>query len=478
MSSERNDEQLEQARREIRVQAAGLHARPLLARLEPSAPLAAADDRIDRTRMRYALADLAGAHHRQFVDTAFRALLKRAPEAAEADRQLARLASGASKAELLGDLRWSPEGRRIGVQVPGLAPRYALGKARRIPLLGHLLDWGIGLAGLPLQARHLRAVETYFAARDEAARQALDAQAARIGALEAQLHVAATHGAEHAALLAQRVDDLHDHAHQLVLARDALTRALGDTESALRTRIERLEGSAESQHNRLDELEFVRQRFYAINHWTHQLDETFAHIERIGEERTQARTLRAARTALATVAADTGRAARHEAWAALLAAQVPAGARVLVLASDTEWSRLLGGHGFDVTHAEANPALAAVEREERVTHESVAARELLQRCADASIDAVGILAVTSLAGEFAPIELLDEVRRVLRAGGALLLADAPEAAALVQTLTGQAAPPVVANLLPQAFADAGFSTWQRADAADATPAWLLRCPST
>ena len=151
---EKGDALIERARGEIRVQAATLRERPLLER--EGSPVAR-DERIDRARLDYRIGELTDAHHHAFVEQAFHALLKRAPTQAETDAHLALLAAGATKAEALGNLRWSPEGRAVGVRVAGLAPRYAMAKLRRVPLLGYLVDLPLNLAALPALARHQRA---------------------------------------------------------------------------------------------------------------------------------------------------------------------------------------------------------------------------------------------------------------------------------------------------------------------------------
>lgn len=478
MSSEHNDEdpgaRIEQARRDIRAQAAGLRERPLLARSAGTS--AHRTHGPDFSRLAYAMGDLAGAHHRAFVDGAFSALLKRAPERSESDTQLARLAAGTSKAEILGDLRWSPEGRRIGATVAGLRLRYLLAKASHVPLLGYLLDGALGIVALPLQARHQRAVETLFAARDETVRETLQALveragsleqrvhalAERAGSLEQRVHALAEHGATHAALLDQRIDDLH-----------AVAQMLGASEAAQRARIEATEHVTAGLGGRLDELEFVRQRFYAINHWMHALQTAFAQIEDVARTSSEERATRAARLVAPAFDADPSRVRRQQAWGTSFADALAAPAKVLAFACGRDWTEGLVTRGFKVVHAEPNPALAEAARVEGVLIEPVGARELLQRAADDSIDGISILAASSVVSALPLLELLDAAARVLRAGGVLLLADAPEAPALVDDLLGVPRGARLDLLSPPLLRAAGFVEARRVDAGDSI-AWLLR----
>jgi len=103
-----------------------------------------------------------GYHVRQFLDlpptdlvpAAYRCLLRRDPDPdAEAYRRQLE-AGDLSPVVLLGKLRFSTEGRRQGVRVRGLVPRLAYAYLRRVPLLGGLVDLGVGLVRLPGFRRH------------------------------------------------------------------------------------------------------------------------------------------------------------------------------------------------------------------------------------------------------------------------------------------------------------------------------------
>lgn len=438
--NESNDEQLERARRGIRAQAATLHERPLQARVAPAA--ARGDERIEPDRLDYRIGELTDAQHLAFVDQAFHALLKRMPTAVESGAQVAALAAGATKAEILGNLRWSAEGRRIGVRVAGLLPRYASAKLRRIPLLGYLFDLGLSLAALPLLARQQRASDALLAerfARSEAAQgQRLD-------------------------LLQQRIDDLHAYAHGLRGALDELTRALAESGDALRAHIGALGETDRRLEARLDDLEMVRRQLYRVIRWSDGLDEAFERIDALAAERERSDRDGAAAVARAAIAGDAAREARNAAWSARLGERLAAGARVLALACDADWPRMLAARGFEAIDPAHVPGDAGAMP-----------RDLLARHADASLDAVTALALPLLLPGWSLAGLLEEARRVLRPGGTVLLAFAREGVVLAASLRGQPAPSLTVDLVEYALAAAAFDEVQRIDAADGSPALLAR----
>ncbi|RYD16208.1 MAG: hypothetical protein EOP90_05300 [Lysobacteraceae bacterium] len=452
--NESHDEQLERAQREIRAQAATLHQRPRQARVAPTA--ARGDERIEPRRLAYRIGELTDAHYRAFVDQSFHALLKRLPSEAEAAVQVAALAAGATKAEILGNLRWSPEGRRIGVHVAGLLPRYASAKLRRVPLLGYLLDFALTLAALPQLARHQRASDALLAAGDEAA-------AARNAALAARFAVAEAHAGSQFDLLQQRVDDLHGYAHGLRTALDELTRTLVDVDAATRARIGELADAGRQQSSRLDDLELVRRQLHRVIRWSDALDDAFAQVDAFALERERNDLVAAAAVAESVVAADAHRGVRNAVWAARLGEWLAPGARVLTLACDTDWPRALLAQGLEaIDPAPADDA------------QDASPRHGLARHADASLDGLAALAPAALLVDWTLPAFAAEARRVVRPGGALLFACAPEGVAVMHALRARPLPSLDIDLVAHVLATAGFVDVRRIDAADGSPALLAR----
>jgi len=448
VNSDRNDEQLEQVRGEIRAAAAALRDRPRLAPSAPATPAGA--DGVEPARRSYRIAELTDPPYHAFVEQAFRALLKRAPTPVEASAQLDLLGRGASKAEVLGNLRWSAEGRRIGVGVAGLLPRYVVAKLGRVPLLGYLVEWASAFAALPLLARQLRADHAAMSAGDSA-----------LGAGQAEL-------AARADLLNQRIDDLRGLTHELGLARDELIRTLNVIDEGLRARASAaevaLDDLARRQHDlegaRRDELEFVRRRVYVMDRWFEALRGALDEVEAAaGHRDAQIRGFEA-RTRDAIAAGDGGaRAARLDRWLDALQPACAAGARVLTIGDGDDWNGRLAARGaiapsFAGTRAGDGPEL----------------RDALAHVEDGCLAALVAPAFPALLRAIPADEFIDAATRVLRPGGLLLVGFAHEPV-LAAALAGDVVPAVQPAALAATLSAAGYST-RRVDAADGTPALL------
>lgn len=395
MSSQPNDDYLDRVKAEIRADADLARTREPLPR-RPPPPVRHAgpcDDGIERDRLDYGIGELTGPHYRAFIDHAFRALLKRAPDDASADRQIRLLAGGAGKAEILGNLRWSPEGRRVGTRVRGLLPRYALAKLTRVPVLGYFVEWGIALAGLPMLLRHQRAADTSMAARFGDIADAQRDHAQRLAEL----------GAE------------HDRRSEAIRA---------DIQRAL-SRLDDLERRAATAEGRLDatthEMIALRHHVHTVNHWVASVQGSLEDLEDAQRE------ARARADAFAAAVAETpqqaaARAARHTLWAGELAAGLPPAAQLLDLGSgDGAWLEALRALAIDAGGVEANEALAVLAQQRG---QPVAAGEplaALARCADVALDAITFAHDLLQADAGAAGDVLAQCMRVLRPAGCLLL---------------------------------------------------------
>jgi O-antigen chain-terminating methyltransferase len=127
--------------------------RMTLPRLAESAPA------IPRKRA-YALGEFLVYHDEDFVRNAYRGLLGREPDAEGARRFLDMLRTGNfAKVEILGRIRFSPEGRAAGVRVTGLPVAFAIRTLRRIPILGHALGFVQYTVRLPNIGRNYERLE-------------------------------------------------------------------------------------------------------------------------------------------------------------------------------------------------------------------------------------------------------------------------------------------------------------------------------
>ena len=105
---------------------------------------------------------------RDLINATYEILLGRSPDATGMDHFMRVLARGEDKAIVVGSVAYSAEGRRLGVRVPGLLPRFAVAAAQRVPVVGALVGWGVALLTLHSQQRHLRALEHHMRLRVDA----------------------------------------------------------------------------------------------------------------------------------------------------------------------------------------------------------------------------------------------------------------------------------------------------------------------
>ena len=431
MSLHPNDDYLERVKAEIRAEAEAARTRAPLPRIEPPpravAASAPASDGIERERLDYSIGELTGPDYRAFIDHAFRALLKRRPDDAGATLQIRLLAVGASKAEVLGNLRWSPEGRRIGTRVRGLLPRYALAKLARVPVLGYFIEWGLAFAGLPLLLRHQRAMDTVNAARFG---EAADAQRGseslfeRIEAAQATLGAERDHRTDELrgeiGRLQRQLDDLGRHAVTLQARTHALDERAQAVEARARGIEDRAEVAAREARGLKNEIARLSHYVHAANHWLTSLQNSLAELEDAAAQE------QAYGDALAASVAESAnaiavRVQRHRDWSAALAARVPSGAQVLDLGSgDGGWVEALAARGLVADGVEANADLVARAQQRRVAVALGDPADALARCAAASLGAI-TLSDGLLDSSAAMARLFADSKRALKPGGAFLL---------------------------------------------------------
>lgn len=94
------------------------------------------------------------------LDAAYRTLLNRPPDPKGAANYRRALRTGRrTKIEVLGRIRFSGEGRRHGVTIPGLLPALAFALAYRIPIVGAVLAGAAALLRLPAHLRDRATLE-------------------------------------------------------------------------------------------------------------------------------------------------------------------------------------------------------------------------------------------------------------------------------------------------------------------------------
>ncbi|OLE55099.1 MAG: hypothetical protein AUG51_05575 [Acidobacteria bacterium 13_1_20CM_3_53_8] len=117
---------------------------------------------------RYHLSDLLKYHDRNFIQNAYLAILKRGPDATGYQGFIESLRSGRlNKVDVLARLRYSREGRAKRVQIEGLFVPAALRLVYRIPVLGYMARFVVGLARLPSYIKHQQQFEAHVAAQQD-----------------------------------------------------------------------------------------------------------------------------------------------------------------------------------------------------------------------------------------------------------------------------------------------------------------------
>jgi len=115
----------------------------------------------------YHVNELLAFHDVEFVKNAYRAILRREPDHEGYEHYLTGLRSGKfSKIEILGRLRYSPEGRQKGVKIKGLLLPFGVKCLKRIPIVGYIAGTLVGIANLNTITRNMETFEafvnTYF----------------------------------------------------------------------------------------------------------------------------------------------------------------------------------------------------------------------------------------------------------------------------------------------------------------------------
>ncbi len=142
-------------------------ARPLLAASPaPAAPLIPgpvnlapprpAEKAILPLKPVYTLRDFLDHHDEAFIVNAYWGVLRRVPDPTGLDNFLGKLRNGDyTKIEILGRLRFSPEGRRCGA--------FAVQTASRLPVVGYGVAWLNAIARLPVFLKNWRRFEAHVA---------------------------------------------------------------------------------------------------------------------------------------------------------------------------------------------------------------------------------------------------------------------------------------------------------------------------
>jgi 2-polyprenyl-3-methyl-5-hydroxy-6-metoxy-1,4-benzoquinol methylase len=139
-----------------------LRSLPTSIPLPPKLEMQPALERRDQYQIDY----LLGFHDEAFVRNAFKVILKREPDDAGFSQFVKNLRSGRySKIDILRSLRFSAEGEQAGVSVKGLTRASLFRKIYRVPVLGYVAQLVVAIFRLPVLIANYRRLESHTAAQ-------------------------------------------------------------------------------------------------------------------------------------------------------------------------------------------------------------------------------------------------------------------------------------------------------------------------
>jgi SAM-dependent methyltransferase len=182
-----------------------------------------------------------------FIEAAYRLLLGRDADDASLQRFVGALRSGSlDKVDILGDLRYSDEGRHRGVDIPGLEWRYRIRRLGRQPGIGWVVRWLLAFGRLPALTRTVQRQQAEIEHGSVAAEEHVDA----IEALAAELSEARTRLQTAESALAE----LFEVARATSATLTDLTGRLDTTEQTFETRHQQLSAANARLVQQLHEL--------------------------------------------------------------------------------------------------------------------------------------------------------------------------------------------------------------------------------
>lgn len=140
------------------LERAGIHvAEPVVVPPPPDAP----------ARPEITLVDLLGLDGRQFVESAYAALLKRAPDEEGLHHRLEQLLEGTSKIQILDEMSGSQEATLVGANISGLLSARKRYRFTQVPVVGRIFVLFADVEGNSVAERRGRAVEQLLAKAKE-----------------------------------------------------------------------------------------------------------------------------------------------------------------------------------------------------------------------------------------------------------------------------------------------------------------------
>ena len=388
------------------------------------------------SRDRYRLDDFVRYHDEDFVRNVYRGLLRREPDLAGLADYLDALRSARlSKTEIVGRIRYSPEGRAAGVRVDGLLLPFALRSLRRIPVLGQVLGIVQYLFRLPGIVRNHERLEAVLFQRDRELRRQFNASQ---GILERQLgHLPETavqreELSSHLAAIDRALESKADSVGLTRLTNHLLAIAQRKADSA------RLQALSELVESNLAEVAAQLQLLAQGKAEQSELQALAALVDaRLGESGAQLRAIAAGKIdkpdvpdALYVAFEDRFRGRREDiiervsVYLPLVQQCAAVGDQAPVLdigCGRGEWLEVLRASGLVARGVDLNPLMIAECRARGFDVVQGGGIEYLRQMAPGSLGAISAIHVIEHLGFNDLVALLDEARRVLRPGGLLVL---------------------------------------------------------
>ena len=258
---------------------AGAASMPKLASWQPSAPRVA-------VKQEYALHELLSFSDADFVENAYRAVLRRAPDAGGMTDYLSRLRNGQeSKVGILAALRWSPEGEQAGVHVDGLLAPFLMQKWRRKRVIGPIVGWLHSLARLSSLSDRQVMLDAAYAREHHELGRVINLQAQQVEQVIAQIESAraqqalASSTALHA--ISTAMENVVAHARVLMGRVDGLQTRLDEVSGSL-TGIEQMRAHSNTVAEQVGTLS---SRLDGMSDIRGQLSELSMRLNEIGDVR-------------------------------------------------------------------------------------------------------------------------------------------------------------------------------------------------
>lgn len=234
---------------------------------------------------RYHVNDLLKYHDRTFLQNAYRAILKRGPDAAGYQSFIDSLRSARlNKIDILARLRYSAEGRAKGVEIEGLRVPALIRKVYRVPVIGYFANLLVALGRLPMMIRSQQQFEAHTLAQQEIIVEHLNHVDRTLHSFAEEVSQVFDKQSESGKALdtrvQQQIEQARERVEQLEEARQRMEESLAsqrDISSHIETRLAALTSSIELRGNELasriddENAKLAQQISEATSHWQQNL---------------------------------------------------------------------------------------------------------------------------------------------------------------------------------------------------------------